>query len=195
MSERVVWSAEQYAHLHRIFDEARGFANAERVRFLDDRCGSDSTLREKVERLLAALEDDEVADAFSEGRIAASRDALESLAPERPASESLDAAWLPEQIGGYRIQRRIGMGGMGVVYEALQESPRRRVAIKLLHPQQATPERLKRLRQEAELLGRLQHPGIAQNPRSGDLRPGARSAAVLRDGARGRRGDWAPRRA
>ena len=51
---------------------------------------------------------------------------------------------------------------MGVVYEAKQESPSRHVAIKLLHPTHSTPERLSRFRLEAQLLGRLQHPGIAQ---------------------------------
>ncbi|MEM8713517.1 MAG: WD40 repeat domain-containing serine/threonine protein kinase, partial [Planctomycetota bacterium] len=51
---------------------------------------------------------------------------------------------------------------MGVVYRAVQESPRRTVAIKVLREGHASPERLRRFRQEAELLGRLQHPGIAQ---------------------------------
>ncbi len=67
----------------------------------------------------------------------------------------------PETIGNYRIIRKIGQGGMGVVYEARQQSPQRTVAIKLLRPGLATPELVRRFEFEAEALGRLQHPGIA----------------------------------
>jgi serine/threonine protein kinase len=48
------------------------------------------------------------------------------------------------------------------VYEALQESPRRRVALKVMHAGAASPRLLRRFRHEAHILGRLQHPGIAQ---------------------------------
>lgn len=97
------------------------------------------------------------------------------LSPTRddddPATEARD--WLPERIGDYDIVRRIGAGGMGVVFEAVQESPRRRVAIKLLAPHHASPDRLRRFRQEAELLGRLRHPGIAQIYEAGSFDSGA----------------------
>jgi len=68
----------------------------------------------------------------------------------------------PSTIARYRIIRLIGEGGMGVVYEAEQEQPRRTVALKVIKPGLATPELLRRFEQEAEALGRLQHPGIAQ---------------------------------
>jgi serine/threonine protein kinase len=58
--------------------------------------------------------------------------------------------------------REIGRGGMGVVYEALQQHPRRSVAVKVLHPLFASPSSVRRLEREAEILARFQHPGIAQ---------------------------------
>jgi non-specific serine/threonine protein kinase/serine/threonine-protein kinase len=51
---------------------------------------------------------------------------------------------------------------MGSVYEAEQEHPRRTVALKIIKPHLASPALLRRFEQEAEALGRLQHPGIAQ---------------------------------
>jgi serine/threonine protein kinase len=68
----------------------------------------------------------------------------------------------PSRIGGYRILRLIGEGGMGAVYEAEQERPRRIVALKMIKPGLATAQMLRRFEQESQVLGRLQHPGIAQ---------------------------------
>jgi tetratricopeptide (TPR) repeat protein len=68
----------------------------------------------------------------------------------------------PSQIGGYRILRVIGEGSMGTVYEAEQERPRRIVALKIIKPGLATTPLLRRFEQECQVLGRLQHPGIAQ---------------------------------
>jgi len=66
------------------------------------------------------------------------------------------------RVGHYHIERPLGEGGMGVVYVARQERPRRTVALKLIRPGFATSSLLRRFENEAELLGRLQHPGIAQ---------------------------------
>jgi serine/threonine protein kinase len=51
---------------------------------------------------------------------------------------------------------------MGIVYEAEQEQPRRRVALKVIKPGLATAEQSWRFEHESMALGRLQHPGIAQ---------------------------------
>jgi hypothetical protein len=68
----------------------------------------------------------------------------------------------PVAIGRYRILRLMGEGGMGSVYEAEQEQPRRIVALKVIKPGLAGPDLLWRFRQESQALARLQHPGIAQ---------------------------------
>jgi non-specific serine/threonine protein kinase/serine/threonine-protein kinase len=59
------------------------------------------------------------------------------------------------------VLHAIGSGGMGVVYAAQQNRPRRTVAIKVLRRGFRHPDILKRFEREAEMLGRLQHPGIA----------------------------------
>jgi hypothetical protein len=69
---------------------------------------------------------------------------------------------IPSRVGHYQIQRAIGAGSFGTVYEAIQDSPRRLVALKLLRPTSEDSERFRRFRVEAEVLGRLRHPGIAQ---------------------------------
>ena len=51
---------------------------------------------------------------------------------------------------------------MGTVYEAEQDNPRRTVALKVIRPGLVSPELLKRFSHEAQILARLQHPGIAQ---------------------------------
>jgi WD40 repeat protein/predicted Ser/Thr protein kinase len=66
------------------------------------------------------------------------------------------------RLGHYRVLRRIAEGGMGAVYEAEQDSPRRPVALKVVRPGFASPALLKRFAHEAQILGRLHHPGIAQ---------------------------------
>lgn len=68
----------------------------------------------------------------------------------------------PERIGGYRIIRLLGQGGMGIVYEAQQQHPRRTVALKVLRTGILSVEMLRRFEKEAQLLGRLHHVGIAQ---------------------------------
>jgi len=69
---------------------------------------------------------------------------------------------LPGRIGKYRIIRLIGEGGMGAVYEAEQDQPRRIVALKVIKSAWASPALLHRFEQESAALGRLHHPGIAQ---------------------------------
>ena len=180
----------RYERLFELVNGARDQDPEARDAWLADACADEPELAGEVLALLAAGSDEEREDAFADSGVAATRRALEG-AVERALSDTAahgdatggatggatgdarggggaagtgvgGAGWLPETIGGYRILRILGQGGMGVVYEAEQASPRRRVAVKLLHPLQATGSRLQRFKQEAALLGRLRHPGIAQ---------------------------------
>lgn len=67
-----------------------------------------------------------------------------------------------DSVGRYRILRLIGRGGMGMVYEAMQVNPKRRVALKVMDPTLASSGAIRRFRTEADLLGRLNHEGIAR---------------------------------
>ncbi len=114
------------------------------------RCGGDGDLRAEVDSLLAAWESsDDFLETPATHRIAR---ADEEKDPRRGA-----------RIGRYRLVRPIGRGGMGVVYEAWQDDPRRAVALKVIRGGAlADPLRVRRFQREAESLGRLDHPGIAR---------------------------------
>lgn len=85
-----------------------------------------------------------------------------TIAPSQQHELNPSARRLPSHIGRYRIIRLIGEGGMGAVYQAEQEQPRRTVALKVIKSVWASPELVRRFEQESEALARLQHPGIAQ---------------------------------
>jgi tetratricopeptide (TPR) repeat protein/predicted Ser/Thr protein kinase len=89
-----------------------------------------------------------------------------------PAFHGEPANRIPAVIGHYRIIRLLGEGGMGAVYEAEQETPRRTIALKIIKPGFATARLLRRFEQEAQALGRLQHPGIAQIYEAGTAETG-----------------------
>ena len=66
-------------------------------------------------------------------------------------------------LGNYRIDRLLGEGGMGAVYQAYDLSLQRDVAIKLIHPHFARqPNFRERFLQEARVMARLDHPGIVK---------------------------------
>ena len=90
----------------------------------------------------------------------------DSFPTQRMFSSSMEAE-LPDRIGGYRIRRKIAEGGMGVVFEAMQEMPRRKVALKIIKPGLVSPRELRRFEFESQVLARLRHHGIAQIYESG----------------------------
>jgi serine/threonine protein kinase/formylglycine-generating enzyme required for sulfatase activity len=65
-------------------------------------------------------------------------------------------------LGGFHIVRLIAEGGMGRVYEGVQERPRRPVAIKVMRPGCLSSDAARRFENEWEVLGSLRHPNIAQ---------------------------------
>jgi len=62
----------------------------------------------------------------------------------------------------YTIKKKIGQGGMGVVYEAVQEMTQQEVALKIMDPALVTPSLMTRFREEIRTLGKLQHDHIVR---------------------------------
>ena len=81
--------------------------------------------------------------------------------PRGRATPRLVDPLLGSDLGGVKIIRLIGEGGMGRVYEAQQDRPRRTVAVKVIRQGITSEKTLRRFEREAEFLAKLQHPGIA----------------------------------
>lgn len=146
-------TAEQWRRVAELYDSASARESEDRNTFLREMCGEDEELRLEVESLLQH-------DASSDGVL--ERVAELARFPEYVAAAMSPDTSLPAAIGRYRILGLIGEGGMGTVYEAEQEQPRRIVALKVIKLGLTHSELLHRFEQESQALGRLQHPGIAQ---------------------------------
>jgi serine/threonine protein kinase len=132
-----------------IFLALADVAPADREALLQERCAGDPRLRAEVDAMLEAL------DVPDDGFLDPARiPALDMAAVDGPLQSGT-------VLGDFLVLHAIGSGGMGVVYAAQQDRPRRTVAIKVLRRGFRHPETLKRFEREAEVLGRLQHPGIA----------------------------------
>ncbi len=87
------------------------------------------------------------------------------------------------RIGRYAVLRRLGAGGMGVVYSAYDDELDRKVAIKLVRGELAGPATIERVRREAQALARLSHPNVVQVYEVGTFRDQAYVAMEFVPGA------------
>lgn len=109
----------------------------------------------------------EEGDALSQGRAEPSQHHGATAFPRDETDSDIqnglpEDEWIAKLLDGkYRIERRLGSGGMGSVYEARHIGLERRVAVKVLHAEYASqPAVLKRFENEAKAVGRLQHPNL-----------------------------------
>jgi eukaryotic-like serine/threonine-protein kinase len=100
-------------------------------------------------------------------------DNLRTISSSECGAEQTGLRTLPKTIGRYRIIRILGEGGMGTVFEAEQDLPRRNVALKVIRSTWASPQTLRRFELESQALGRLHHPGIAQIYEAGSADTGS----------------------
>ncbi len=167
---------DRLQRLQQLFVEALDLPPERWPSFLARACGDDAALRAEVESL---LEHNRAAgeafmrvrsDGLGTGR-SGTLDAAE--APAVPPRDRGERATV--EIEGYTILRELSRGGQGVVYEALQQSPRRNVAIKvLLDGSRASHAVRRRFKREIELVAQLRHPNIISIFHSGTTRDGAR---------------------
>jgi len=148
---------ERWQQLEQLYHAALERDPTQRSSFLNHACAGDEALRREIESLLSYESASQPFLQTAPGEFAA---AFLAGAGSFPADNL--ARPVPSSIGSYRIVRLIGSGGMGAVYEAEQHTPLRTVALKMIKPGLAGPEILRRFEREANALGRLQHPGIAQ---------------------------------
>ncbi|MCB9913966.1 MAG: protein kinase [Planctomycetes bacterium] len=132
---------ELHEEVKPLLHDALDLPEAEREAFLVARCAGRPEVLAEARSLLARVRAD---DGFL----------------ERPAPPA--APRCPEHLGEFRIERRLGAGGMGLVYLAEQQRPRRRVALKVLRLGLESAAARRRFEREAEVLARFNHPGLAR---------------------------------
>ncbi len=143
---------ERYQQIGRLYQDAVSLAPSQRVAFLQEACAEDDSLRQAVERLLAADEQAQAQDFIGEP---AREVAAAMLAQERGKN------LVGYSLNHYQILAVLGAGGMGKVYRARDTRLDRAVAIKVL-PASFTsdPDRLRRFEVEAKATGALNHANI-----------------------------------
>lgn len=139
---------ERWQEIDRIFAQALELEPSSRAAYLEAACAGDADLRRQVESLLTHDTDESLVGppSLEEATVLLSRSLTD------PA---------PRFIGRYKIERSLGIGGMGQVFLARDEQLNRPVGVKLLLAYDAAaPERVKRFRREALAASALNHPNI-----------------------------------
>ncbi|HEX8650483.1 MAG TPA: protein kinase [Pyrinomonadaceae bacterium] len=149
---------QRWQQVEEIFQAALDLVPGERERYITKVCAGDDALKHEVETLLTQYEKagDFIDEPVYQGR------GLQALAALM--KEEADDPLLGQRLGAYRIEREIGRGGMGTVYEAVRADNafRKRVAAKVVKRGMDTDFILRRFRNERQILANLDHPNIAR---------------------------------
>jgi serine/threonine protein kinase len=114
-----------------------------------------------VERVSAATRDSSVGGSDRSSNVGNERVNLGADRSAGAVGSELSSVELPESFGDFEVIRRIGSGGMGVVYEAIQRSLQRHVALKVMNAiASEKPQNKMRFRREAESAAGLHHTNI-----------------------------------
>jgi eukaryotic-like serine/threonine-protein kinase len=134
-----------------IFERAIEFSGGTaRVACLQEACGGDASLFERLQRLLAA------------------HDLSSTFLPSQPRTDATQCepagpVECGTSIGPYRLLELLGEGGFGVVYKAEQIDPiQRSVALKIIKPGMDSRQVIARFEAERQALARMEHPNIAR---------------------------------
>jgi serine/threonine protein kinase len=148
--------AVRWKQIDELVDAALELPVEKRREFVTERSGNDSDLRTAVLDLLLA--NDEASGDFL------SHSAMRVAAKAAADNEDIHTsafAFINKTIATYRVEKMLGIGGMGEVYLAFDEKLKRQVALKLLPAEYiSNDERVKRFEVEARAIAKLNHPGI-----------------------------------
>ncbi len=144
-----------------IFHLARQISDlAVRAAYLDQICGADLALRQRVQSLLEVHE-------LEQSFLRSSRQPDSTVAPSTPTERPGDS------IDRYKLMERVGEGGMGIVFVAQQERPiRRKVALKVIKPGMDSEAVVARFEAERQALAMMDHPNIAKVLDAGTTKTG-----------------------
>jgi tetratricopeptide (TPR) repeat protein/tRNA A-37 threonylcarbamoyl transferase component Bud32 len=148
---------DYWAHIEDLFHRACDVDVDKREAFLQTECEGDEKLIAEVNALLDAVDTSPTTPPT----------------PYTPTDSHTNDPMLGVQVDHYTIKRVIGSGGMGVVYEAQQASPRRSIALKMMKRGITSKRAARRFEYEVQTLGRLRHEGIAQIYEAGTFDDGS----------------------
>ncbi|MEZ6124356.1 MAG: bifunctional serine/threonine-protein kinase/formylglycine-generating enzyme family protein [Planctomycetaceae bacterium] len=152
---------------------------ASRKAFLQEKCGSDASFRDRMQRLLELNErcedflENGAPDLTKEAESVLPRSdqalsATATFAPcvtraDEPATVPVSMGWLPESLDGYEVLGVLGSGGMGVVLKARDTQLHRMVAIKVLSPAAIRDETARpRFLREARAVATIDSPQVVR---------------------------------
>ena len=132
-------NSSEFSRVRRLFEAAMNLPTSQQRAFVERFCVDDPITHDEVLGLLDAdREMDSARRLLDEGGL-----------------KRTSVVEIPERIGPYRAMSVIATGGMGMVYEGIQENPRRRVAIKTLLIGPRDERALARFEAESDVLARL----------------------------------------
>jgi eukaryotic-like serine/threonine-protein kinase len=169
-------TGERWLRIEPLLDRMLDLPPDRRAEFLRSACGSDSALREVIERLLRAAENtDDLLTGPVAGFAAPMVAWVDRHRSEKGRSSRLAAG---ERLGPYLIEGELGRGGMATVYRAHDSRDGRTVALKVLRPELAGLLVRERFAREVAIAARLSHPRILPLYESGSVRRDDRTLVV-----------------
>lgn len=146
--------SDRNSHLLDLVDQALSIKAGQLDSWLDKTCGDDRYLRSEIKSLLACAED-------AEGLLKVSDRAGERSSGSDLGVGTLGLLQTGTLLGDHQVEKQIGAGGMGVVYQAKQASLNRNIALKVLPSHlRSSPRAYARFLREVETAARLQHDNI-----------------------------------
>ena len=147
-------NTQRWKQIDELFDAVLDLPETEREGFLSEKCAGDAELKKKVLTLLKATTTGNFLEQSAMGIAARNLAEAQTIVIEQQQV-------IGRAFGSFRIEQRLGAGGMGEVYLATDEKLKRKVALKILPAEYtSSDERVKRFEMEARAISALNHPNI-----------------------------------